>query len=234
MSELAWGNPKRNNMILDALKPEERKALFALSRPCHFPAQQLIFAKGDAGDALLFIDSGRVEISLTTIAGDKSIIAYLGAGDCLGEMAVLMGSNRTADSYSTTDVTGQMIQRAKLNSFLVQHPEATLGLVSDLCHKLERTTGNLADHVVSTGTTRLAKVICDLYSRWGRADADGNYRLSPGVSQSDLGEMSGLTRESVNRQIKAWEKDGIVKREGRALIVCDPVQMTELSGETVD
>ena len=79
---------------------------------------------------------------------------------------------------------------------------------------------------MADGGTRLAKVLVGLFDRWGEEEEAG-FRLKPSVSQSDLGDMSGLTRETVNRQIRAWEADGIVQRDGRDLILVDPDALAE-------
>lgn len=212
---------RRESLILGALTPKERSALLALSKPCHFPGGKTIFAKGSPGETLLLIETGRVEVSLTSATGSRSIVAHLGPGDCVGEMAVLLGSDRTADAMATNDVTGRVLNRSQLMAFLTDHPKTTLGLIADLCRKLQATTEALADLSMADGGTRLAKVLVGLFDRWGEPE-NGGFRLKPSVSQSDLGDMSGLTRETVNRQIRAWEKEGVVRRDGRDLILVDP------------
>lgn len=212
---------RRESLILGALSQQERTSLLAMSKPSHFPGGKTIFAKGSPGETLLLIETGRVEVSLTSATGSRSIVAHLGPGDCVGEMAVLLGSDRTADAMATNDVTGRVLNRSQLMAFLTDHPKTTLGLIADLCRKLQATTEALADLSMADGGTRLAKVLVGLFDRWGEKDTMG-YRLRPAVSQSDLGDMSGLTRETVNRQIRAWEKEGIVRRDGRDLVLVDP------------
>lgn len=217
---------RRESLILGALTPKERATLLSMSKPCHYPGGKMIFSKGSPGETLMFIDTGRVEVSLTSASGSRSIVAHLGPGDCVGEMAVLLGSDRTADAMATNDVTGRVLNRLQLMAFLTEHPKTTLGLIADLCRKLQATTEALADLSMADGGTRLAKVLVGLFDRWGE-EGEGGFRLKPSVSQSDLGDMSGLTRETVNRQIRAWEADGIVRRDGRDLILVDPDALAE-------
>ncbi|MGY3439231.1 Crp/Fnr family transcriptional regulator [Marinovum sp. KMM 9879] len=217
---------RRDSLILGALSPQERTALLAVSKPCHFQGGKVIFAKGSVGETLMLIETGRVEISLTSAAGNRSIVAHLGPGDSVGEMAVLLDSDRTADAIATNDVTGRMLHRTQLLSFLTQHPKTTLGLIADLCRKLQATTEALADLSMADGGTRLAKVLVGLFDRWG-IEETGGYRLTPSVSQSDLGDMAGLTRETVNRQIRSWETEGMLRRDGRELILTDPDKLAE-------
>ncbi|MGY3669845.1 Crp/Fnr family transcriptional regulator [Marinovum sp. KMM 9989] len=217
---------RRDSLILGALSPQERTALLAVSKPCHFQGGKVIFAKGSVGETLMLIETGRVEISLTSAAGNRSIVAHLGPGNSVGEMAVLLDSDRTADAIATNDVTGRMLHRTQLLSFLTQHPKTTLGLIADLCRKLQATTEALADLSMADGGTRLAKVLVGLFDRWG-IEETGGYRLTPSVSQSDLGDMAGLTRETVNRQIRSWETEGMLRRDGRELILTDPDKLAE-------
>lgn len=219
---------RKTSLVLGALGPDARKALLTQARPCHFPTGKVFFRKGAPGDALLLIETGQVEISLTAPGGEKSIVAHLGAGDCVGEMAVLTGGARTADARATIDVTGRLVTRALLMRFLADDPKATLGMVADLCEKLQATTEALADVFVTDGATRLAKVLFGLFSRWGQSESAGGLRLKPAVSQSELGEMAGLSRETVNRQIKAWEVQGLLRRDGRDLVLMDEARFAAL------
>lgn len=212
---------RRESLILGALSASERGALLAMSKPCHYASGKMIFSKGTAGETMMLIETGRVEISLTSASGNRSIVAHLGPGDSVGEMAVLLNSERTADALATNDVTGRMLHRGQLMNFLAEHPKTTLGLIADLCRKLQATTEALADLSMADGGTRLAKVLVGLFDRWG-VEEQGGWRLTPSVSQSDLGDMAGLTRETVNRQIRAWEMDGMLRRDGRELILVDP------------
>lgn len=212
---------RRESLILGALSASERGTLLAMSKPCHYASGKMIFSKGTAGETMMLIETGRVEISLTSASGNRSIVAHLGPGDSVGEMAVLLNSERTADALATNDVTGRMLHRGQLMNFLAEHPKTTLGLIADLCRKLQATTEALADLSMADGGTRLAKVLVGLFDRWG-VEEQGGWRLTPSVSQSDLGDMAGLTRETVNRQIRAWEMDGMLRRDGRELILVDP------------
>lgn len=195
----------RESLILGALSAKERVALLGLSKPCHYHGGKVIFSKGSPGETMMLIETGRVEISLTSAAGNRSIVAHLGPGDSVGEMAVLLGSERTADAVASNDVTGRMLHRSVLLSFLTKQPHTTLGVIADLCRKLQATTEALADLSTADGGTRLAKVLIGLFDRWGVREP-GGYRLTPAVSQSDLGDMAGLTRETVNRQIRAGSR----------------------------
>ena len=216
----------RESLILGALSAKERATLLGLSKPCHYHGGKVIFSKDSPGETMMLIETGRVEISLTSAAGNRSIVAHLGPGDSVGEMAVLLGGDRTADAVATNDVTGRMLHRTVLMSFLTQHPRTTLGLIADLCRKLQATTAALADLSTADGGTRLAKVLIGLFDCWG-VEEPGGYRLTPSVSQSDLGDMAGLTRETVNRQIRTWESDGLLRRDGRELILTDPDLLAE-------
>lgn len=220
---------RRESLILGALDPSERALLLALSKSCHYHGGKTIFSKGSPGETLMLIETGRVEISLTSATGNRSIVAHLGPGDSVGEMAVLLGSDRTADVIATNDVTGRLLHRTHLLQFLTDHPQTTLGLIADLCRKLQSTTEALADLSTADGGTRLAKVLIGLFERWG-VEEDGGFRLTPSVSQSDLGDMAGLTRETVNRQIRAWELDKMLRRDGRDLILVDPDLLATRAG----
>lgn len=216
--------------LFTRLPAAQAHALQARGSQVHYPARRTIFATGEPGDTMLVIATGRVEISLTSEAGRRSILAQLGPGDVVGEMAVLDGAARSADVVAASDVTGRLLTRAQVMGFLAEAPEAAIAVIEALCQRLRQTNETLADHVLIDGKTRLARLLLRLFESWGAGQADGSVRLDTGFSQTDLGDMAGLTRESVNRLIRIWEAEGRMIRDGGALVCPDLDGLRDLAG----
>lgn len=180
----------------------------------------------------MLIDTGRVEISLTSANGKRSILTHLGPGDVVGELAVLDGQDRSADAIASTDVTGRVLRRAQLLDFLRTNPNAAIGVIEVLCHKLRETNQSYASHVMADGHARLARVLVGLFAEWGIDLSNGTRKLGQRFSQSELGDLSGLTRETVNRYLRDWEDAGILVRDGTALILLIPEDLVALANDT--
>ncbi|WGW05505.1 Crp/Fnr family transcriptional regulator [Tropicibacter oceani] len=218
---------KQTSILFESLPARDAAALRAMGRPMHYQPQAQICAEGSDDQSMLLIETGRVEISLTSVDGRRSILAQLGPGEVVGEMAALDGEPRSADAEAAVDVTGLLLTRSQVQRFLRDHPDAALQVIRTLCARLRKTNTRLATQVLSDGPSRLAGLLGQLFEDWGTPDAMGHLHLSEGFSQSDLGDMTGLTRETVNRAIRSWEKDGIVRRDGRSLVLLDPALLAK-------
>ncbi|WP_425099546.1 Crp/Fnr family transcriptional regulator [Tropicibacter sp. S64] len=219
----------QSSILFEALRPADASALRALARPVHYPAHAQICAEGADDQSMLLIETGRVEISLTSVDGRRSILAQLGPGDVVGEMAALDGRPRSADAEAAGHVTGLLLTRAQVQTFLHEHPEAALSVIQTLCERLRRTNARLATQVLTDGPTRLARLLSQLFRDWGEMMPDGQVHLTESFSQSDFGDMTGLTRETVNRNIRAWESRGVLKRANSVLILLDPEALDRLA-----
>ncbi|MDT8328362.1 MAG: Crp/Fnr family transcriptional regulator [Roseovarius sp.] len=201
-------------------------------RTVEFPLGQTIYGAGDGDSTMMLITKGRVEISRTSSDGRRSILTHLGAGDMVGELAALDGMPRSADVVAATRVHGLVLTRPQIAGLLKDNPEAALGVIETLCRRLRETSAMYTAHVLADGQARLARLLLHLAEKWGEPLPDGRRHLSERFSQSDLGDLVGLTRESVNRQIREWELSGIVARQGRGLVICDLAALLGIAGGT--
>ncbi|MFZ7091887.1 Crp/Fnr family transcriptional regulator [Primorskyibacter sp. 2E233] len=225
-----FSNYRQSSILFEALSAQDAAVLRAMGRQVHYHVQALICEEGSDDQSMLLIETGRVEISLTSAQGRRSILAQLGPGDVVGEMAALDGKPRSADATAAGDVTGILLSRAQVQSFLRDHPKAALLVIQTLCERLRKTNTRLATQVLKDGPTRLAGLLQELFFDWGRQDSTGQVHLTEGFSQSDLGDMTGLTRETVNRHIRAWEGKGILRRDNGALVLLKPEKLAEAAG----
>lgn len=124
------------SLLLGALDPEARRALLDRARQRRFETGAMIFLRGDTGDTLYVIKSGRVEISVTSLGGRKSVLNYMGPGEVFGEVAMFDGGERSADARAVSPVAVLALLRADVVAFLTERPEAIMALVADLCLKV--------------------------------------------------------------------------------------------------
>ncbi len=197
------------------------RALFADARPVQFAAGQTIFAAGEPGSNVILIESGRVEVSITSITGRKSVLAHMGPGEVLGEIAALDGGTRSADSVAANKVTGLVLARENVLAFVSERPEIARAVIVELCLKVRNASEMFLTQSVIEGEPRLARGLIRLFDKWGTRSGDGTVLLAEKFSQQEIGEFSGLARENVNRQIKAWTEEGILRNEGRQLVLLD-------------
>ncbi|MGD9740751.1 MAG: Crp/Fnr family transcriptional regulator [Bauldia sp.] len=178
-----------------------------------YAAHAPIFHAGDDGESLMGVLSGSVRISRPTADGEDIILADFGPGEVFGEIAVLDGRGRSADATATLNTELFILERRDLLGFLRERPELYVNLLSLLCAKIRIADERTSDLVFLDLRGRLAKALL------ARTADGGTNRTS--LTQSDLARVIGGTRSNVNRQLKAWERDGLIRQDKGWIVVVD-------------
>lgn len=191
-----------------------------------------IYRRGEAGDTMMVILSGRVKITNVTAEAREVILNFLGPGDVNGEIAVLDGRERTANAVALEDTQALVIYRRDLLPVLTADPQSMLEIIAILCDKIRATSLIVEDNSLQM-QGRTASGLLRLANQHGRQTAMG-VRIDLKLSQRDLGNYVGLSRENTSRQLKDLREAGLVIVEDHALIIPDLQALRERaeSGET--
>lgn len=216
-------------LLFGALSRADSQALHALGQPVRYPARRTFFIEGAEDSTMLIIQTGRVEISRVSAEGRRAILAQLGPGAVVGEMTALDGQPRSTNATAAVEVTGRLLERARLLHFLESRPEAAIEVIGALCARLRRIDDVVLDRATPEAGPRLARCLERLFTDWGKPGAAHEIRMEAGLSQTDLGDMCGLTRETVNRHLRRWETEGILRRDGAAFVLVDPEGLSAIA-----
>jgi CRP/FNR family transcriptional regulator, cyclic AMP receptor protein len=206
--------------MFSTLNPAEIERLAAYARLEHFSRGTMIFSKGDAGSALMAVVSGRVKICVPSADGKEIVFNLVNAGEVFGEIALLDGRPRTAHAIAMNDSEILVLDRREFVPFLRNNPDVALTLLAVLCARVRRTSEQVEDVLFLDLATRLAKLLLSL------AEQTGSPRLR--VTQKELGQMIGLSRESINKQLQVWAARGWLRIEKGGLVLVDPGALTKL------
>jgi CRP-like cAMP-binding protein len=189
----------------------------------------ILFRKGDPGSWLYAVLSGMVRISTGSSSGKDAVFAVILPGEIFGEIAVLDGSVRSADATAIGACELMVIERRDFMPLLNEFPELGLRFIEILCSRLRHTTEQVEDIVFLDLAGRLAKVLLYLH---GRLPANSN---TIRITQLQLSQMIGASRESTNKQLRKWERDKVLKmqRGGLVLTAAAALQML-LEDSTAD
>lgn len=190
---------------LDGLAKHATRRRYAANTP--------IFHAGDEGESLMGVLSGTVRISRPTAEGEDIILADFGPGEVFGEIAVLDGRGRSADATAILNTELFILERRDLLAFLRERPELYANLLALLCGKLRLADERTSDLVFLDLRGRLAKALL------ARTAEGGPTRIA--LTQTDLARVIGGTRSNVNRQLKAWERDGLIRQDKGWIVVLD-------------
>ena len=174
-----------------------------------------IFAKGDPGTSLCAIGAGTVRISVPSVEGKDAVLDVLGKGSILGEIALLDGHPRTADAIAVTDCELFVIERRDFLPLMREEPEIALKIIEILCSKLRRTTQQAEEVMFLDLPSRLAKALMRLLD----GDTAGMQERKVTITQKDLGNIIGMSRESTNKQLRIWADKKLVRLERNAVVI---------------
>jgi CRP/FNR family transcriptional regulator, cyclic AMP receptor protein len=197
--------------LFSSLAPAELTQLLGHARLETYRARQEIFQKGSPGLGLLAVLKGKVRISSPGPDGNQVVLNIIDEGEVFGEIALLDGKDRTADAAAMTACELLAIDRRDFVPFVRANPEVALRLLSLVCERLRHTTEQIEDITFLDAPQRLAKKLIQL--------ADATSAVT--ISQRELGNMIGLSRESINKQLGAWQHAGTLKIDQGTITILD-------------
>ncbi len=213
--------------LFSQFKPDELNQLVSFLRVVRHPGRRVLFRKGDPGTNMMVVLEGRVQICTHSEEGKEFVVNIINPGEVFGEIALLDGSDRTADAVTMGSCELLILERRDFVPFLRDHPDACMRLLKVLCQKLRWTTGVLEAALFLEGPSRLARVLCHLAGLYGQTVADG-VELRIRFSQQQLANMVGMSRESINKQLGQWRDDGIIGTEDGRILITDLDALQEI------
>src|SRR5579875_1733109 len=194
-----------------------------------FQRGELIFSQGDRGDGLYILTAGHVSISRLNRDGDELTLAVCEPGDYFGELALFDGEPRSADAQALDRCEALFLARSTFETFLRDHPDAMLSCLRVVVKELRRCT-DIADEIALLGVRgRLARRLVRLAEQGVIADKGTNASARLRITQQQLANMTGATRESVNKHLRAMADDGLIRLE-RGHVEIEDLEELRLEG----
>ena len=185
-----------------------------------------IFNEGDPGDKLYLVIEGKIKLSSKSPDGRETVQAVLGPGDMFGELSLFDPGPRASSAIAVTDATCAGLSHDALQPWLKQRPEVAESLLRSLANRLRRTNEALGDLVFSDVPGRVAKALCGLGERFGKNRDDG-LLVSHDLTQEELAQLVGASRETVNKALADFSSRGWIKIEPRRVIIVDPEKLAK-------
>jgi CRP/FNR family cyclic AMP-dependent transcriptional regulator len=200
---------KMNPMFAD-LGADELQRISNLCHAQHLTNGEVLFQKGDPGNALFGVRRGQIRIETGATDGSRLTLNFMGPGDLFGEVAILDGQPRTADATAGEVSELFVLRREDFLSHLEREPKVAIKIIQLLCQRIRWQSERMEESMLQPLPIRLARRLCALASDYGS---------EVHISQEQLGIFVGAARESVNRQLQSWRKDGILDlQRGRILL----------------
>lgn len=207
--------------LFGSLGPEERRDLLRHLKLRSARTGEAIFHEGDEADGLYGVLDGRIIVTVDSPDGKELTLNTFGPGSFFGEIAFLDGRGRTAAAIAREPSRLIFLGRDSFLPFLRRRPEAALRTIAFLCERLRRTTQLVQDSTFLDVPARLAKQMAALTQEYGERQAPRG-AITLGISQQELAQMLGVSREIVSRQLAIWRQAGAIEI-GRGRVVVHDV-----------
>lgn len=212
--------------MFEDLGNEDLENLSGLLQQRRYNKGEVIFHQGDVGTALFIVRKGEVAIRLSSSEGKEVILALLGRGDAFGELALLDGEPRSTDAVAREETHLLSLHQEDFRRFLGERPQVAMGLLAVLSRMVRRVTQLVHDSAFLDARARLARVLLDLAKTQGQPTADGGGRVViPRLTQAELANLCGVTRESANKWLSFYKREGLLSYENGQITILDPERL---------
>jgi CRP/FNR family transcriptional regulator, cyclic AMP receptor protein len=199
--------------IFQGLAAEELSRLAALARTRVYKARETIVEKGDAARQLYVLLRGRAKVVTRGADGSDTGLNVMGPGEVFGEIGILDGRPRSATVSTLEECEMAVVEVQAFQDFLAAHPCVGIKLLAVLAGRVRDLTTRLEDRTFLEVPARLAKQLLWLAENHGERSGSGAH-IELRLSQQELGDLIGATRESVNKYLSEWTRSGML-RQGR-------------------
>jgi CRP-like cAMP-binding protein len=186
----------------------------------------IIFMRGDPGDSLCGVVTGRVRISASRAGGKEVFLNIMEPGDAFGEIALLDGSPRTATATAMARTELTIIPRDAFFALLRTEPQLAEHLIQLLCKRVRWTAEQMEDSALLSVPAKIAKRLLSLASLHGSESPEGA-RLA--ISQEELAQFLGLSRQIVNQHLQAWRAKGWISLGRGSVTLANPRALTNVT-----
>ncbi|MCA1831978.1 MAG: Crp/Fnr family transcriptional regulator [Actinomycetota bacterium] len=212
----------KNSPLLAPLPPADCHVVAENFIRRTFRKGESIFRQGEPGGHLYLIESGRVKISSLSPDGREVLVAIIGPGEIFGELSLFDVGLRTADARTMEETTLHALAHDIFRHYVEAHPKVAWEMLRILASRLRRADEVLQDAAFFDVPGRVAKRLLSLASQHGSKEATGGLRIDVPLTQEEIAQMVGASRESVNKALASFLDRGWVTMEDRNYTIRDP------------
>ena len=188
------------------------------------PAGTVVFSKGEPGQRMYAIVAGNIKIGTVSDMGREIVFGLLGPSEFFGELSLLDGHARSATATALSRTELLAIERRDFLAGLERHPRFATDLLQALARRMRSIDTFIEDGAFLSLSARLAKYLARLAREFGTPAAQG-VRIGIRLSQQEIANLVGASRESVNKLMRLWTQAGLIGRDGSHVVVIDAEQL---------
>ncbi len=198
--------------FLANLPDEDLTALASHAKKGSFPKRAIIITEGEETESLYILLTGKVRVFSSDESGKEVTLKILESGSYFGELSLLDNEPRSVSIMTLEKVTCGIISKSNFKQWLKEHPDATFGLIQDLSKKIRSLTHKIKDLALSNVYERTIKILKEM-----AVEKDGVLTISDKITQQELANMVGSSREMVNKIMKELTKGGYIVMDDKSI-----------------
>ena len=196
-----------------ALDPKSFLAVVGEGRSIgEYRKDQIVFSQGDPADAVFYIQSGKVKLTVVSEQGKEAVVAMLGTNDFFGEGCLAGQALRIATVAAIMDSVIVRLEKAAIVCVIRQEPAFSEMFIAHLLSRAVRVEADLVDQLFNSSEKRLARLLL-LLANFGKDDEKPEPILAK-ISQETLADMIGTTRSRVSFFMNKFRKLGLIDYNG--------------------
>jgi CRP/FNR family transcriptional regulator, cyclic AMP receptor protein len=206
-----------------------RQDILERSRVRRLGDGELMAVRGSDAEEWCGVAAGAVRVSSVSLSGKQISLTYVEPGTWFGDIALFDGLPRTHDGHAHGPTTLLAVGKADFRALLAAHVELYDALLRLNCRRLRLMFDALEDLNTRPLASRLARQLLLLARSYGIAEPGGQVRIGLALAQEDLAQLLGASRQRVNQELKALERDGVIRVEPSKLVVLARERLLALS-----
>jgi CRP/FNR family transcriptional regulator, cyclic AMP receptor protein len=210
--------------VFETLAPSDLERVAEVAVPRSFEPKQVVFREGDDSDTCYVVRDGHGRALREHPDGRVITLAQFGPGDIFGELAMFDDERRSATVETLDEVDAIAILGADMRRLLREHPDIAVKLVIALGRRLREANERLARQSFQTVQSRVAGVLGELVRQAQREGAAGEDVLVT-ITQADIAQLAGSSRESASRFLAVLERAGVVTQGRGRIVVHQPASL---------
>jgi CRP-like cAMP-binding protein len=209
----------KNAALFSWLEDEELQTLAERSEMTSCQRNTRLFFAREPSDNIYLVKEGRIKLLRANSEGREVILDILGPGEIFGELALVGEVHRSHSAEAIEDTLVCVIKKKDFEGILQRHPEMALRVLKLIGLRRRELEMRLEDLVFQPLAGRLALALLWQAQRHGVTETDGSIRIP--LTQSDLANLIGASREAVSEQLKEMKLLGLIKTSYRNIKLTD-------------
>ena len=218
--------------IFGGLDQTEREMVARRARRKHFGAGELLFQEGDRCAGLHIVAAGRVRIFKSSPSGREQVLAIEGPGSTVAELPVFDGGDYPASAIALEATEIVFLPREEFRAFCLERPEVALKVLAAVGGRLRKLVELIEELSFTTVRQRLAMLLVRMAKMTGRKTPEG-IAFDLADSHQEMAHKMGTVRELVSRNLTRLAAEGLLKLDGRHIVVRDLGRLEEAAGEDI-